>query len=98
MSNRDDSSSGGIPPEISELDLASSLVASEEAMGMLGSALAGHVVGALGAQGLDLGAERQSPLILHCTYLDACSRAGCGQSARQFSDPSYDGAGLRCPI
>lgn len=49
MSIGDDSSGSGIPPEISELDLANPLVALEEAMGVLGSALAGHVVGALRA-------------------------------------------------
>ena len=45
--------SGSKPEDPSELqNLANSLVASEEAMGVLGSALAGHVVGALQAQGL----------------------------------------------
>ena len=48
----DDLNGGGILPEVSELDLANSLAASEEAMRVLGSALARHVVGALQAQGL----------------------------------------------
>ena len=47
-----DSNGGGIPPKVSELDLANSLAASEEAMGVLGSALAGRVIGALQTQGL----------------------------------------------
>ena len=40
------------PEEVSANDLANSLIASKEAMSVLGSALAGQVVGALQAQGL----------------------------------------------
>ena len=51
--NDDPDKSGSEPEDPSELqNLANSLAASEEAMGVSGSALAGHVVGALQAQGL----------------------------------------------
>ena len=55
MGNGSDDKSGHWSDEEAQSELqslASSLAASKEAMGVLGSALAGHVVGAMQAQGL----------------------------------------------